>query len=424
MKKILVDTNLLLDDANILFKLKEDYDVVVLSVVVLKELDKHKFNPDLSYSARTAINSILEFRNIYPNNIEFIINDTDMSNNDSLIIDAAKISNSVLATKDISMSLVAENIGINTRLYGNIANGIYDPYLELSDLDFPGNFSYNNIYTGIEYSELFSLAIFDTCDINSWFFVFIRESCNKLIAIYANNPVNHTFVRIDNNPSYRIISNSDIKFKAKDEYQICAIYALENADNVLITGKWGSGKSLLTSAYAIVNNSKKTFISRAPIGIDHKLNIGFLPGSKNDKLNPYVMGFLSSLYFLYGNTKLHEKEGAKFDYVKEQVFPSVFELIDINSVQGLSLLDDILICDEVQLLSIDIMSAVLSRATDKSKIILTGDLKQSYGVKPSNSGLLKLLRSLPHTSMAYVELKNSYRSNLLELAEKLQDKTF
>jgi len=73
---------------------------------------------------------------------------------------------------------------------------------------------------------------------------------------------------------------------------------------------------------------------------------------------------------------------------------------------------------------IDLMSMILSRATRESKLIMTGDLAQSYSVKPSNSGLLKLLRAMPHSSICYIELKNSYRSNLTELAEKLQDKAF
>jgi predicted ribonuclease YlaK len=81
--------------------------------------------------------------------------------------------------------------------------------------------------------------------------------------------------------------------------------------------------------------------------------------------------------------------------------------------------------DEAQLITIDYMSMILSRPSESGKLILLGDLKQTYGVvKPSESGLLKLLRSLPHRSIAYVELQNSYRSPLLEVADKLQDKTF
>jgi predicted ribonuclease YlaK len=81
--------------------------------------------------------------------------------------------------------------------------------------------------------------------------------------------------------------------------------------------------------------------------------------------------------------------------------------------------------DEVQLASIDILSVILSRPTRSGKLILMGDIKQTYNIiKPSESGLLKLLRILPHKSMAYVELQNSYRSELVELASKLQDKVF
>ena len=80
--------------------------------------------------------------------------------------------------------------------------------------------------------------------------------------------------------------------------------------------------------------------------------------------------------------------------------------------------------DEVQYCTIDLMSMILSRANEDSRIIMTGDLAQSYTIKTSQSGLLKLLRAMPHTSMAYVDLKQTYRSDLLELAEKLQDKAF
>ena len=59
MSSILIDTNLLLDDPTVIFKLTLEYDKIVIPITVLKELDKHKFNPDLSYSARQAINAIL-----------------------------------------------------------------------------------------------------------------------------------------------------------------------------------------------------------------------------------------------------------------------------------------------------------------------------------------------------------------------------
>jgi len=76
-------------------------------------------------------------------------------------------------------------------------------------------------------------------------------------------------------------------FKPIDEYQICAIYSLKNASATLILGKYGSGKTLLATAYALnysANNGRKAFISRPNIGLDSRYDIGFLPGNVNDKM--------------------------------------------------------------------------------------------------------------------------------------------
>jgi PhoH-like ATPase len=387
-------------------------------------LDKHKTTPDLAFSARAAISSIKEFGMKHPENLEFVVNEVDLSNNDALIIEAAKKSGATVATKDISMSIISESKNVPCELYGNIANGIFDPYLYLDIQEIHNDFSYQQAYADGEYEEAFLLLVGDRPFIKaSWFFIFIQE-VGKDRMVYANNPDKKIIERIDNLPVYRGISNDRMNLKARDLYQVCAIYALNRADHVLITGKWGSGKSLLSTAYAVANNPKKTFIARPPVGIDRKYDIGFLPGTTQDKLGSWAMGFLSAVYFLFGNTNLQEKDGKGYDYVKEEIFKKVFELIDANSLQGLSLLDDYLLVDEVQYCTIDLMSMILSRATNESRIIMMGDLAQSYSIKPSNSGLLKLLRAMPHHSMAYVDLKHSYRSDLLELAEKLQDKAF
>ena len=59
MKKIvLIDTNLYLDDSDIIFKLSAKFKKILIPLTVLKELDKKKYNKDLSYSARNAIQAI------------------------------------------------------------------------------------------------------------------------------------------------------------------------------------------------------------------------------------------------------------------------------------------------------------------------------------------------------------------------------
>jgi predicted ribonuclease YlaK len=85
-KTITVDTNLLLDDEKIIFKLLNEYEKIIIPITVLKELDKHKFNPNLSFSARNAIRALKEFKTKYPDQIDFPISDHDISKNDARLL--------------------------------------------------------------------------------------------------------------------------------------------------------------------------------------------------------------------------------------------------------------------------------------------------------------------------------------------------
>jgi PhoH-like ATPase len=427
---ITIDTNLLLDDPNIIYKLSREYNCILIPRTVLKELDKHKYKPDLSYSARNAISSILQFKQEYPDKIKFHIQGGEIDNNDSWIIEASKTYHADLATKDISMSIIAEAEGLHSKLYDVVLNNIFNPYHYLSidkiyrKMDIVGLERFYSKKSYVEILNVFSELLEVELDPSAWFFVFVNAEDG--IYVYANHPIKHFLIRIDHHNQYQEIKcDNHITIKARDIYQNCAIYALREAPNLLLTGKWGSGKSLLSSAYTLENKNKKAFISRPPLGINSKYEIGFLPGNKEDKMMDWLGGFTSALYYIYGNTNGQGNGNNSYNYVKEEIFDKKFEVLPLNSIQGLSLLDnDVLLVDEIQLISVDYMSMILSRPTESGKLILMGDLKQTYSiVKPSESGLLKLLRILPHHAMAYVNLENSYRSDVLQLADKLQDKT-
>ena len=428
-KFILVDTNLLLDDSKILFKLGNEYKKIIIPLTVLKELDRLKFKQDLAYSARSAILEIREFKDTYPDKLELYINEDEVDTSDLRIIAAAMAKNAKIATKDISMSLIAEASQVDCELYSIIKEGLSDPYHEISLIDMPDRFDYMQIYSDVKYYE--AIEALNSCsdrlmDINTWFFVFINNG-EENVYLYANNPIKYNLVRIDNIPNYRKIKTEASDIEAFDWYQICAIYGLKEAPNLLLTGKWGSGKTLLATANTLSKTKRKVFITRPPVGINKHYDIGYLPGGKEEKMSDWFAGFMSALYYLYSNTRdQKDGNGGTFDYVKDEVFRKKFETVPINAIQGMSLLEgDTLMVDEVQLVDIDYLSMILSRSSRGSKMILMGDLSQTYNVvRPSESGLLKLLRALPHKAMCHVNLKNNYRSELVELADQLQDKTF
>lgn len=427
-RSIVIDTNLLLDDSEIIFKLGKRYDEVIIPLTVLKELDKHKRNKDLAYSARSAINSILAFKQSYPNKLVIPCNDREISTNDEFIIQAASENHSVLATKDIAMSVISEAKNVTTKLYGILEDRLHEPFIYINSRDLGDKFTFEQKYMGSSYLYLINkLKKLDNYfNLSDWMFINLTTDEDDML--YVNNPKERSLVRIDNLPKYRdLYVNKDIKLSAKDFFQIAALYILEESPNTLLTGKWGSGKTLLATAYALSKSKdRKIFITRPPIGIDNRYDIGALPGNKNEKMIEWFSGILSAMYYLYANTRGQEgKDNVTYDFVKDELFRKKFEVIPINAIQGLSLLDgDILIVDECQLVSVDYFSMILSRASEGSKVIMLGDYKQTYNVvRPSESGLLKLCRLLPHEAISHVDLKISYRSKLTELADSLADKS-
>ena len=240
---------------------------------------------------------------------------------------------------------------------------------------------------------------------------------NERDLAYCYNPYKGV-ERIDNIPqtSKIRIKNASI-FSPLDIYQKCAVYAMINAPATLITGRFGSGKTLLATATALFLTNKKIFITRPPIGISSDYDIGFLPGNKDEKMLEWAGGFLSALNFLYKDSKLN------YDLIKSQLFFEKFEIIPLNMIQGVSILEgEILIADEVQLITREYMSMILSRMSEGSKLFLLGDLHQTYStINKKDSGLYRLQQILPHEALAWVDLKKIYRNKLTEIAIKLLD---
>jgi PhoH-like ATPase len=333
------------------------------------------------------------------------------------------------------MQIIAEALDLDTLVYDVVMNNLFHPYVYVEqDTLFQtfneGTFGYARTFGNGEYEDFLKVAqkLSGRPNItrDTWFFVIINTPMENPV-VYAHNPLKNIFQKIDDDSNYCVIDNNkkSAKIKARDIYQKCAIYALKEAQHVLITGKWGTGKSLLATSAALANNDdKKIFVSRAPVGLNSKYNIGFTPGDVTEKMQDWLAGFMSALYYIFANTKGQDKAGG-YDYVRDVLFREKMEPVPINTIQGLSLLDnDTLIVDEAQLIDISTISMILSRPSETGRLILLGDLGQTYDVvKPSESGLLKLLRVLPHKSMAYVDLQTSYRSDIIELADLLQDKT-
>jgi phosphate starvation-inducible PhoH-like protein len=172
---------------------------------------------------------------------------------------------------------------------------------------------------------------------------------------------------------------------------------------VIITGKAGSGKSLVSALTAweflTTKQIDKMLVTRAAIEVGKTL--GFLPGELNDKFNPYMEALIENLH------KCSDK-----DLVKKQVDDNKIQALPVQYIRGKTI-EDVLIVEEAQNLTKHEMLAILTRLGKTGKIIINGDNDQS-DIREQFTGLkyaIELSKNIPEIKR--INLKENHRSDLI-----------
>ena len=196
----------------------------------------------------------------------------------------------------------------------------------------------------------------------------------------------------------------DIKYKItlNDEQKEVKRLILEN-QIVIITGRAGCGKSLVSAQCALDFLFKKQcdqiLVTRAAVEVGHSL--GFLPGSLNEKFDPYLEAFQENLIKCYDKVKVEELISSK----KVNALPVQF-------IRGKTI-DDVLVVEEAQNLTKAEILAILTRLGKTGKIIINGDLEQT-DIKSGDNGLSYVIGlSKKIDEIKYLKLKHNHRSDLV-----------
>lgn len=209
---------------------------------------------------------------------------------------------------------------------------------------------------------------------------------------------------MDNNSKQKKIFKNEIKYSItlNEEQKEVKRLILEN-QIVIITGRAGCGKSLVSAQTALDFLFKKEidaiYVTRAAVEVGHSL--GFLPGSLDEKFNPYLEAFQENLIKCYDKAKTTQLISEK----KVIALPVQF-------IRGKTI-DDILIVEEAQNLTKSEMLALLTRLGKNGRIVINGDNEQK-DIKDEFNGLSYVIElSKKIEEIKWVKLKENHRSDLV-----------
>jgi phosphate starvation-inducible PhoH-like protein len=163
------------------------------------------------------------------------------------------------------------------------------------------------------------------------------------------------------------------------------IEAIEQNDMVFGVGPAGTGKTYLAVAMAVaaMNAKKVSRIVLVRPAVEAGERLGFLPGTLQEKVDPYLRPLYDALYDLLDPEK-----------VDKMLEKNVIEVAPLAFMRGRTLNDAFIIMDEAQNTTIEQMKMFLTRMGNNSKAVITGDITQIDLPNPRKSGLLDAINIL------------------------------
>ena len=214
--------------------------------------------------------------------------------------------------------------------------------------------------------------------------------------------------------SYKQVNSHFLgKVKPKNPQQILAFDMLQNKNQTIkvISGKFGSGKDyiMIANALKLIEDGKfdKLLYLRNAIGVKDANDIGYLPGSKNEKLKPYAMVLSDHLGGEAG--------------LETQILAGHIEIEHLGYIRGRDIKHTIIYCSEAENLTKEHVQLLIGRVGEGSALWINGDFKQTDSpIFRINNGLLSTVQKLAgHEKFGYVQLEKTERSETAAMADLL-----
>lgn len=429
-KYFVLDTNVLLHNATSLFAFGDN--IVVIPIEVLEELDKFKTqNDELGRNAREVVRTLDSLRGsgslaqgvplngsggtLMVDLVQSVPGGVALARDtpDNRILGTAwklRVENKpvIFVTKDINLRIKADAYGITSE--------DFDKERVSPDTLFRG-------WREIEVGE----AEIETLTRDGRLTVEEKLYPNEYALLRNRDRERHTVLakrdRVDTNVVLPLQRVEDVYgMRGRNLEQHIALDMLLDDEVALVTlvGKAGTGKTLVALAAGLQktvrdNVFEKLLVSRPimPMGRD----IGYLPGSKDDKLEQWMKPIFDNLTFLL--RERHHMGADSQKRVSELMRNGLLEMEALTYIRGRSIYNQYMIIDEAQNLTPHEVKTIISRAGDKTKLVLTGDPGQIDNpyLDASSNGLSYVAHAMRDQEVAgHCFMQKSERSLLASIA--------
>tara|TARA_R110000744_G_scaffold117175_3_gene219063 strand:- start:2451 stop:3749 length:1299 start_codon:yes stop_codon:yes gene_type:complete len=431
MKTYVLDTNVYLTEPKAIYAY-EDSDIAI-PTIVLDEIDKHKHRQDtVGFNAR-QVNRILDSLRAGGNYVDGIplgegkgkiyvahYDDRHMpvglyqDESDNKILAAAislreKGKDVIVVSRDLNMRIKCDGFGLETHDYeidkvvrsvDHLFTGVKEVTVTQEQID--------------EFYQKGKLTLKEEDNLYPNEFVILNAGSDDKQSALCKNIAKGKLVSVT--------KHADIwGMLPRNKEQTFALDLLFDSSIELVSliGPAGTGKTLLAAAAGLEqvlhSTSKnggynKLIITRPvqPMGRD----IGFLPGSIEEKMAPWVAPIKDNLQFLFGDKTALEM----------QMEQGTIEIEAMTYIRGRSISNAFIIVDEAQNLTIHELKTIITRVGDNTKIVLTGDIQQidNVYIDAISNGLTHAVEKFKEQKISgHITLNKGERSTLATLASEI-----
>ena len=428
LRTFVLDTSVLLADPLALMRFDEHE--VVLPVVVITELEGKRAHPEIGYFARQALRLLDDLRVKYGRlDVPLPVGElggtvrVELNHTDPAVLPAGFR----LGDNDTRILAVARNLGVEgadvTLVSKDLPMRVKAAAVGLTAEDYRGTGPVESGFTGMAEVMVSSEVVDELYDADRVGDVELAEArdlpCHTGLVLVSDR--GSALGRVTADKQVRLVRGDRDAFglHGRSAEQRIALDLLLDPDIGIVSlgGRAGTGKSALALCAGLESvmersQHRKVVVFRPLYAVGGQ-DLGYLPGSESEKMNPWAQAVFDTLGALVTG-----------DVVEEIMDRGMLEVLPLTHIRGRSLHDAFVIVDEAQSLERGVLLTVLSRLGAGSRVVLTHDVAQRDNLRVGrHDGVASVIEALKgHPLFAHVTLTRSERSAIAALVtEMLED---